>query len=302
MNNLSAIDLNLLVVLDALLAERHVSRAALRLNKSQPAVSHALGRLRLLLDDPLLVRRGGRLEATPFARSLAPELAAILGQLQKLLETPGFDPATARRTFRLAMSDYGATLLLPRLIRMLRKDAPFCDLVVGQAGREVMQSQVIEGEIDLALGVFPERRKDICDQVLFREKFICVADKGHFPESADINLDRYLACDHILVSLHADSASANEIEAALGRLGVFRRNVVIVPHWSLAVDLVRGTDLILTVARSIVPAPDHLDGLFVFAPPFDIPSFAFRQIWHQRRDSDPAHLWLRQMVAGLLAD
>ncbi|OKH89375.1 LysR substrate-binding domain-containing protein [Thalassospira sp. TSL5-1] len=302
MNNLSAIDLNLLVVLDALLAEQHVSRAALRLNKSQPAVSHALGRLRLLLDDPLLVRRGGKLVATPFARSLAPELAAILGQLQELLKTPGFDPATARRTFRLAMSDYGAALLLPGLIRVMRTEAPLCDLVISQAGREVMQSQVIEGEIDLALGVFPERRADICDQVLFREEFICVADKEHFHHRAGLSLERYVASAHILVSLHADSASANEIEVALGQLGVFRRNVMIVPHWSIAVDLVRGTDLILTVARSIVPAPDHLDGLFVFAPPFDIPSFAFRQIWHQRRDSDPAHLWLRQNVTRLLRD
>jgi DNA-binding transcriptional LysR family regulator len=302
MNNLSAIDLNLLVVLDALLAERHVSRAALRLNKSQPAVSHALGRLRLLLDDPLLVRRGGKLEATPFARSLAPELAALLGQLHELLKTPGFDPFTTHRAFRLAMSDYGAAILLPGLIKVLRKDAPLCDVVVSQAGREFMQSQVIEGEIDLALAVFPERRADICDQVLFREEFVCVADKGHFPDGADVSLEHYLASAHILVSLHADSASANEIEVALGQLGVFRRNMVIVPHWSIAVDLVRGTDLILTVARSILPAPDYLDGLFVFAPPFDIPSFAFRQIWHQRRENDPAHIWLRQTVARLLSD
>ncbi len=301
MNNLASIDLNLLVVLDALLAEQHVSRAALRLNKSQPAVSHALGRLRVLLDDPLLVRRGGKLEVTPFARNLAPELAAILGQLQELLKTPGFDPAHARRTFRLAMSDYGAALLLPRLIKVLRQEAPQSDLVVSQAGREVMQSQVIEGEIDLALGVFPERRMDVCDQVLFCEEFVCVADKTHFPDSATCSLERYVASSHILVSLHADHASANEIDVALEQVGAFRRNVLIVPHWSIAVDLVRGTDLILTVARCIVPAQDRLDGLVMFDPPVDIPKFAFRQIWHRRRDSDPAHIWLRQTVARLLA-
>lgn len=298
MNNLSAIDLNLLVVLDALLAEQHVSRAALRLNKSQPAVSHALGRLRILLDDPLLVRRAGQLEVTPFARNLAPELADILRQLQDLLITPGFDPATARRTFRLAMSDYGAALLLPRLIKVLRKESPHSDLVVSQAGRDVMQSQVIEGEIDLALGVFPERRLDVCDHFLFSEDFICVADKTRFPDMAACSLSQYLASPHILVALRADSTS--EIDVALTRVGEQRRNVVIVPHWRIAVDLVRGTDLILTVARRIVAGQDKFEGLFMFEPPIDIPKFAFRQIWHRRRDGDPAHIWLRQIVARLL--
>lgn len=300
MNNLAAIDLNLLVVLDALLAEQHVSRAALRLNKSQPAVSHALGRLRLLLDDPLLVRRGGKLEATPFARSLAPELAAVLTQLQALLTLPGFDPATAQRTFRLAMSDYGAALLLPRLTKLLRTEAPLCDLVVSQAGREMMQSQVIEGDIDLALGVFPDGRADVRAQVLFSEDFISVADRASFAGATTCSLADYLARPHILVALNAESTS--EIETALGRRGAFRRNAVIVPHWHMAVDLVRGTDLILTVARRIVPVGDQAGGLFVFKPPVDIHSFAFRQIWHQRRDNDPAHIWLRQTVARLLSD
>lgn len=300
MNNLSSIDLNLLVVLDALLAEQHVSRAALRIHKSQPAVSHALRRLRDLLDDPLLVRRGGKLETTPFARSLAPELAAILGKLQALLAPQGFDPAAARRTFRLAMSDYATALLLPRLIKVMRNEAPDCDLIISQGGRETMQSQLIEGEIDLALGVFPERWPDICDQVLFWEDFICVADKSRFPDPLQCDLRRYQESPHILVAVHADST--NEIDTALSRQNAFRRTVAIVPHWRVAVDLVQGTDLILTVARRILSVQNDLSGLVSFHPPIDIPQFAFRQIWHRRRNDDPAHMWLRQNVADLMQD
>ncbi|MEK1949364.1 MAG: LysR family transcriptional regulator, partial [Ensifer adhaerens] len=136
MNNLTGIDLNLLVVLDALLTERHVSRAAVRLNKSQPAVSHALARLRELFDDPLLVRHGGRLEPTIRALELAPRLVEAMGRVRSLLAPAGFDPATERHVFRLAMSDYGAAVLLPKLMATLRAEAPYIDLIVSQASRE----------------------------------------------------------------------------------------------------------------------------------------------------------------------
>ena len=169
MNNLGGIDLNLLVVLDALLAERHVSRAALRLNKSQPAVSHALARLRTLFDDPLLVRHGGQLELTVRALEIAPQLAGALAHMRQLMGSQPFDPRRERRAFRLAMSDYAALVLLPRLMAVLRRQAPYVDLIVSQASREVMMSQVVDGEIDLALGVFPtlaEEKGDLANWMI----------------------------------------------------------------------------------------------------------------------------------------
>lgn len=299
MNNLAGIDLNLLVVLDALLAERHVSRAAVRLNKSQPAVSHALARLRDLFNDPLLVRHGGRLEPTIRALEIAPRLAEAMGRMRSLLTPVGFDPATERHVFRVAMSDYGAAVLLPRLMATLRVEAPHVDLIVNQASREVMASQVTDGEIDLALGVFPTHGEGIRSSLLFRESFACLADASQLGGSPALDLAEYLARPHVLVSLRGDVS--NEIDLALAATGNTRRICLAVPHWSVAPGLVRGTDLVLTVARRILPQADG-DGLVVFEPPFVIPPFDFEQIWHRRREGDPGHRWLRALIARLLGD
>lgn len=299
MNSLAGIDLNLLVVLDALLAERHVSRAALRLNKSQPAVSHALARLRHLFDDPLLVRHGGRLEPTLRALEIAPQLTDAMGRMRSLLTPAGFDPVTERHVFRLAMSDYGAAVLLPKLMATLRIEAPQVDLIVSQASREVMASQVTEGEIDLALGVFPTHGEGIRSSLLFTESFACLADASQLAGLPAMDLGDYLARPHVLVSLRGDVG--NEIDLALAITGNSRRICLAIPHWSVAPGLVRGTDLVLTVARRILPQGDG-HGLAVFEPPFAIPPFDFEQIWHRRRDGDPGHRWLRGLVSRILGD
>lgn len=298
MNSLAGVDLNLLVVLEALLAERHVSRAASRLNKSQPAVSHALARLRHLLDDPLLVRRPGGLEPTARAMEIAPALAEALDRMRHLLAPAGFDAATERRTFRLAMSDYGAAVILPALLPLMRAQAPHVDIVVSQASREVMVSQVVDGEIDLAFGVFPGLDRSVRSQRLFDERFACLADAASLGGRQTMDLVAYLERPHALVDLRADRPS--EVDTALAELGHRRRLCLIIPHWGVASHLIAGTDLVLTVASRILPAQGN--GLCVFAPPFEIPAFQFTQIWHKRRDGDPAHQWLRSRIQHLLDD
>lgn len=298
MNNLGAVDLNLLVVLDALLAERHVSRAAIRLNKSQPAVSHALARLRALFDDPLLVRHGGRLEPTARALEIAPRLTEALAQMRQLMGSQPFDPTRERHAFRLAMSDYAALVLLPHLMAVLRRQAPNVDLIISQASRDVMMSQVVDGEIDLALGVFPTLVKDLGTALLFEEHFACLADAASLASERAMDLSTYLERPHILVSLRGDAG--NEIDLALAAAGHKRRIVLALPHWSAAPGLVLGTDMVLTVARRILPRGAAAGPLAVFDPPFAIPPFAFRQIWHRRRDGDPAHRWLRDLIIDIL--
>lgn len=201
MNDLRRIDLNLLVILDALLSEQHVTRAAERLHLSQPAVSHALARLRDLLGDPLLVRQGGGLVATARALELAAPLADALAQVQSLLAPNRFDPASARRTFRLAMSDYGAALLLPGLARALREQAPGIDLVISHASREGMQEGVLSGEIDLAAGVFPDLPAELRSTPLFEEHYACLVDRDSLPPGGVLDLPTYLARPHVLLEM-----------------------------------------------------------------------------------------------------
>ncbi|QEI08038.1 LysR family transcriptional regulator [Pigmentiphaga aceris] len=294
MDELRRLDLNLLLTLHTLLTEKHVTRAALQLHKSQPAVSHALAQLRERFDDPLLVRRGGGLSLTPRAQALMQPLAEALGHLNALLRTPVFEPSQVQRRFRLALSDYAARLVLPPLIRRLRTHAPGLDLSVSQASRDAMLAQLADGEIDLALGVFPTLAQNIQAELLFEESFVCIADKNALPARGGLSLDTWLARPHVLVSMRPDDG--NEIDQALDALGLHRRIALALPHWSAALEVVAGTDLILTIARRSLPNARHLPGLRQFAAPLTLPRFAFQQAWHVRRDGDAAHAWLRREI------
>ncbi|TFF42220.1 LysR family transcriptional regulator [Pseudomonas sp. RIT623] len=297
MDDLRRIDLNLLLTLHALLSEQHVSRAALRLHRSQPAVSHALAQLRELFADPLLVRRGGRLQLSARAEALREPLQQALQQLDGLLGSPGFEPGKARRTFRLAMSDYGARVVLPALMRLLRREAPGIDVLVAQGSREAMLGQLIDGEADLALGVFPELPEEMAQQVLFEESFVCLADRASLPARGGLDLPQWLARPHVLVAVRA--GIDNEIDLALGALGERRRIALTLPHWGVAQGVIAGTDLVLTVARRSLAGARLDPALRQFSPPLAIAPFAFTQAWHPRREGDAGHRWLRAQIAAL---
>ncbi len=294
MDELRRIDLNLLLALHALLSEKHVTRAALRLHRSQPAVSHALAQLRRHFDDPLLVRQNGRMVLTPRAESLASPLQDALNTLNGLLATPLFEPAKAQRRFRLSLSDYASRIVLPPLVRQLRQVAPGVDLAISQASRETMLAQLLDGELDLALGLFPDPPEQITTQALFAEDFISVADCQVLPVDGGLALEDWLARPHVLMAMRPDAF--DEIERALAALGLRRRIALALPHWSAAIEVLPGTDLVLTVARRAAGPLQQHPTLRQFEPPLPIAPFDYQQAWHIRKDSDPGHRWLRETV------
>lgn len=303
MNSLRAVDLNLLVILEALLSERHLSRAAERLHMSQPAVSHALARLRQLLDDPLLLRGKGGFQPTARALALARPLAEALQSVRSVLGGAVFEAATAQRVFRLAMSDYGAALVLPTLLRHLRVDAPGIDLAVSYASRPAMIAGVQDGEIDLALGVFPQLPEQLHRETLFKETFVCALDPASLAPGETLSLETYLSRPHVLVA-SGESGMAAEVDAALAALGQARRIAVRLPHWTVAPDVLPGTDLILTVARRALQGRmlhGLAQGVAHYAPPFAIAPFAFESIRHRRTDGDAGIAWLRAAIAAATA-
>ncbi len=293
MNDLRRIDLNLLVILDALLSEQHVTRAAERLHLSQPAVSHALARLRDLLGDPLLVRAGATLVPTARALELVAPLAEALAQVQSLLAPNTFDPASARRTFRVAMSDYGAAIILPTLIRTLRREAPGIDLQISHASREGMLEGVLNGDIDVAAGVFPEMPNELRNSVLFEERYVCLLDRQTLPANGVLDLPSYLSRPHVLLEMRGSGTP--EIERALTSLRERRRVAISLPHWSVAPQFISGTDLILTVSSRSVREIDQRE-LIVVPPPFEIAPFTFVLAWHKRRGGDQALNWLNRTI------
>ncbi|MBH3405454.1 LysR family transcriptional regulator [Pseudomonas glycinae] len=293
MNDLRRIDLNLLVILDALLSEQHVTRAAERLHLSQPAVSHALARLRDLLGDPLLVRAGSGLVPTARALELAAPLAETLAQVQSLLAPNTFDPTSARRTFRLAMSDYGAALILPGLIRTLRAEAPGIDLQISHASREGMVEGLLNGDIDLAAGVLPELPGELRSTPLFEERYVCLLDRESLPAGGVLDLPTYLSRPHVLLEMRGSGTP--EIERTLTALRERRRVAISLPHWSVAPRFISGTDLILTVASRALKEVDD-QSLIVLPPPFEIAPFTFVSAWHKRRGGDQALNWLNRRI------
>ncbi|UFQ01575.1 LysR family transcriptional regulator [Pseudomonas fitomaticsae] len=293
MNDLRRIDLNLLVILDALLSEQHVTRAAERLHLSQPAVSHALARLRDLLGDPLLVRAGSSLVPTARALELAAPLAETLAQVQSLLAPNTFDPASARRTFRLAMSDYGAAIILPGLIRTLRTEAPGIDLQISHASREGMVEGLLNGDIDLAAGVLPELPGELRSTPLFEERYVCLLDRHSLPADGQLDLPTYLSRPHVLLEMRGSGTP--EIERTLTALRERRRVAISLPHWSVAPRFISGTDLILTVASRALNEVDD-ESLIIVPPPFEIAPFTFVSAWHKRRGGDQALNWLNRRI------
>lgn len=295
MDELRRIDLNLLLALHALLAERHVTRAAVRLHKSQPAMSHSLAQLRAHFADPLLVRRGGAMALTARAQSLVQPLGDALAHLNGLLAQGEFDPASARGRLRLALSDYASRIVLPPLVRMLRRHAPGLDLAVSQSTREVMLAQLADGELDLALGPFPEPPQDIEVQDLFQERFVSVADQAVLPARGGLQLQDWLRLPHVMLAMRPDANE--EIERALAARGLRRHVALALPHWSAAVEILAGTDLVLTIGSRAVGDLRRHRTLRRFTPPLALAPFAYQQAWHARKQGDAMHQWLRGAIA-----
>ena len=241
-----------------------------------------------------MVRRGTRIGLTPRALELVHPLEDALRGLSMLLHARSFDPLTATRRFRLAASDFGAHVILPRLMHRLRKEAPGIDLAITQGSRGAMIAQLLDGEIDVAVGVFPDVPSDISLRTLFDEHFVSVADRTTLPPSGDLPLDAWLARPHVVVSMRPDAD--NDVEDALTAQGLRRRVALVLPHWRASTEVLMGTDLVLTVASRTLDRVPRGRGLKTFAPPLPLPVFAFQQAWHAQRDAEPAQLWLRNLV------
>jgi len=291
---LSSIDLNLLVILRALLRERHVTRAARQVGLSQSATSHALSRLRELCGDPLLVRHGRSLELTPRATRLMPALERGLAELHGVVtREPAFDPKRARRLFSLGMADYVQALLLQPLLRSLRAAAPEIDLNVVTFPNlsELLES----GKIDLAISVAAGIDPGLSTQALFDDGFVCMVRKGHPEVRGKLTLDRYLSLQHVMVAPTGTSGSF--VDTELERRGLVRRVVLRVSSFLIAPIVVAETDFIATTPELLARRMAKRFALHLVPPPFRIPRFGLCLAWHPRFDDDPAHRWLRGFVS-----
>jgi DNA-binding transcriptional LysR family regulator len=295
--NLRSLDLNLLVVFDALMIERHVSKAAERVALSQPAVSNALSRLRAVVDDPLLVRTSRGMEPTARALELHGPIRAALAEIQHSLSAPArFEPREARHHFVIGASDYMEFLVMPPLVKAVQGQAPGVDLTVRSLQLSSPEVALDNGEMDLAFGYFPSLPKRLRQMHMFTEHLECAVRKNHPMVRSRLTLDQYLRLPHLFVSSRRRSGVVDE---ALARLGRSRRVAVSVPHFLVAPYIIVESDVIMTVNSRIARTYARTMPIRVLKPPLELPDFPISMVWHPRSDKDAGHQWLRARLTDV---
>lgn len=295
--DLNQVDLNLLPALAALLEERHVSRAAARINLSQPATSRALQRLRRILDDQLLVRSSKGFQLTPRAEQLSRQLSDIVPGLERLFREDTFTPADDDRTWRIAGTDYAVSTFAAPLLRTLRAESPHSRLC-WHSWYDHVFDHVDRGDLDLAFfGI--DAPAHLRSQRLFTDTFVCLVDNNHpLAGRSAMDLTDYLACSHVIVDV--DGGSQPAVDVPLAALGERRRAIVTVPYHVAALWILGGAgDLVATIpARLLDTLPDTAP-YRVLSAPAELPAMSYCMSWHPRLDDDPAHRWLRAAVEAV---
>lgn len=289
--NLRNIDLNLLVVLEAILSEQGVSQAARRMHLSQSALSHGLARLRDLLDDALLVRVGQRMELTPRAQALLPEVRRVLSQIGELIRADQrFDPRLIDRIVHVGASDWVAQGLLSRLAAALGDEAPCLRLHVHHSGRVDAPDLLRAGKLDLALGVFPAPTAGIEIRTLLEDPYTC-ARSTPVPSHRPPTLEDYLAATHVNVLVQGDTLGG--VDAVLSRSGLKRDIRVTVAHFYAALSVAGQTRHWFTGPRGLIQAHARRLGLHTFEPPVSLPPMGIQMAWSSRTQGDACLDWLR---------
>ncbi|MEP7156590.1 MAG: LysR family transcriptional regulator [Betaproteobacteria bacterium] len=296
--NLRKYDLNLLVVLDALLDEANVTRAGRRVHLSQSATSGALERLRKMFGDPLLMRVEGRMELTLFAQELRAPLKQLLISIDETILRPdNFDPATSVANFRIGMTDYLGLLLLPGLQAQLSEQAPGVHVEVVPVTQEAIANLLERDGIHVAGMVAPQRRPQILHKKLLDETFSFVCRRGHPAGQLPLDLAALLAHPHVNVLAHG----AGTVDAALGALGAARNIALTVPYFAAAFALLKSSDMVAVLPSRLARSQARNFGLELHALPIDVPGYSIELAWHLRTNNHAAHAWFREMMMAAAA-
>ena len=297
---MSELDLNLLRVLVAIDDKRSVSAAAIQLQRSQPSVSSALGKLRTFFADPLFVRSGNTMQPTPRAVEIMDPVRGVLSRIgMEIVAAPTFEPASSHRPIVLALSDVGEVVFLPAILQHLRQVAREATLRSVSLPAEEVAAGLEAGTIDLALGYFPNlKRHNFFQQTLFSDSFTCLIRADHPVRSPRLSQKQFMQLDHAVV--RAESRTEEVIERFLARRRIRRRVRLTTPHFASVPPIVEQSDLVVTVP---VPLARYFSTVSarirVVRPPFDPPRIDLKQIWHRKFHHDARNRWLRSLMCAL---
>lgn len=304
--NIESIDLNLLLAFEALAIERSVSRAGARIGLSQPAMSNALARLRRIFEDPLFVSRGREMVPTARALELTNPVLEALGKLRAAIGDQGlFNPLTAALTFRISTTDYAEIVLLSRILPNIKREAPGISLSVTRLTGlfEVPAEKLFDGRLHFAVGLFPQPvlpGTGIASQLLFDDPWVCVAQARHPQIGKKLTLAKFLRIEHIRIS-YEQPELPGLIGEALASIGKTRRIGLTVPHLATVPALAARTGMLGIVPMRL--AMEHASSLRlkIHPIPLRLPRSSVALLWHESKQHDPAHAWMRRIIARTVA-
>jgi DNA-binding transcriptional LysR family regulator len=295
--NLASFDLRLLLVFDALIQERNVTRASERLGVTQPAASNALKRLRQLLGDPLFLKTANGMEPTQRAIDLAGPVIQALRQLEVVLDPPALPPGKSKWTFQMAVSDHVSVVVLPHLAERMATAAPGLDLRLKSKTMRTLPAMLDSGEVDLALGYNPDMPKRFRSQSLFEDRYVCLMREGHPLTRGPLTLARFAEARHVLVRPSGESGSL--LDELLARRKLKRRISLSVTQLLSAFLLVESSDLVTAVFRSTADYCTRNGRFRLTARRIALDPVAITMAWHNGTTAHPAHAWMRTQIADI---
>lgn len=291
--DIARLDARMLLAFDALMGERNVTRAAMRVGLTQQGMSGQLARMRKLFGDRLFVRQAGGIVPTPRAEALSPSIQIAITAMETVVSAPRFDPATSDGLVTIAASDYAIALLLPGLLQLIRTQAPLFRVVVKPVETGSLVGRMREEGIDLALTVREFAPPSLPSRVLFKDRYVGVIRADHPLAGKDISLDEFCACSHLLVSPFRGDASG-PTDHTLATINRKRMIGLVVPGFSVVGSLLEHTDLMAVLPERLLSVM-HRD-LWSFETPIPIPGFEVEAIWPERLSADPAQIWIRDLI------
>jgi DNA-binding transcriptional LysR family regulator len=292
-------ELNLLMVFDAIMTERSITRAAHRLSMTQPAVSNAVSRMRVVWKDELFVKNGRNIQPTLHAQNLWNKVREPLTSLTEAVDPKSFNPATAKRTFRVAVNDIVVDMAWAELRCTIEKEAPGIN-IHAVPYTIVNTDQVLEdAEVDMVIGVTGVISNTFRAEFLFSPIYICIMNHDHQLAKADLSLQEFAAADHLLVSLSGDITGYTD--QVLLQHGLSRRVAVTVNHFSSVANLIQRSNLICVIPISAVAEEIIAGDIAATMPPIEIMPQQISAIWHKRQDRDQGLIWLREHFKRIIS-
>ncbi|OMH25542.1 LysR family transcriptional regulator [Motiliproteus sp. MSK22-1] len=296
---MSNVDLNLLVVFDAIMTEQSITNAANRIGMTQPAVSNAVARMRLVWKDPLFVKQGRGIRPTPYAENLWQHIRNPLLEIRQVTSESSFDPASSERVFRVGVPEHPVDMIWLPLRRVMETQAPNISIHSVPTHRNT-EELLLDASIDLAVHYYEGHHKQIRSSWLFSNRLVCVVRTDHpLLHSLDSNgilpLDQYLQADHLMVSLSGEAQGI--VDNILAQQGLKRRIAMTINYFSLIPPILKDSNLVCVTPQSVVARAIRAKELVLVPLSFEIEPVPISLLWHSRQDRDPGNIWMRQLIS-----